>query len=183
MPRQSGAKHAPQPSKAKAFRYQRKTFSSFSGRRRQSAVRHDRIRLEGAGGASGGPLPVPHARQPALHVYQVSNGDPVRIKGRLASVVEKYPNEEQDTSKFRRYFWQQVFHRRARACLDRAHRKGGRRHCRDLADRSGLGDDFPARRPALLFMGRREYPAADIIDIPFMMARNGVMHSGADCHG
>lgn len=44
-----------------------------------------------------------------LHVYRTGERGPVRLGGKLAVVLEENPNDEMDTSKFRRFFWEQVF--------------------------------------------------------------------------
>ncbi|ACM36407.1 MULTISPECIES: phage portal protein [Rhizobium/Agrobacterium group] len=110
-----------------------------------------------------------------LHVYRTGERGPVRLGGKLAVVLEENPNDEMDTSKFRRFFWEQVF-------------TGGR----GLAwiERKGAGIEalWPIdpgscsirRRGGRLFYSfeGREYPATDVIDIPYMLKRNLVQHRG-----
>ncbi|MCM2292287.1 phage portal protein [Allorhizobium sp. BGMRC 0089] len=110
-----------------------------------------------------------------LHVYKTTDRGPERLGGKLAVVLEENPNEEMDTSKFRRFFWEQVF-------------TGGR----GLAwiERKGAGVEalWPidpgsasiSRRGGRLFyrFEGREYPATDVIDIPYMLKRNLVQHRG-----
>lgn len=110
-----------------------------------------------------------------LHVYRMADGNPVRLSGRLATVVEKNPNDEMDTSKLRRYFWEQVF-------------TGGRGLLWIERKGSGLEAIWPidpgscsiCRRGGRLYykFDSREYPAADVIDVPFMLKRNMVQHRG-----
>lgn len=110
-----------------------------------------------------------------LHAYRKAERGPDRLGGKLAVVLEENPNDEMDASKFRRYFWEQVF-------------TGGR----GLAwiERKGTGIEaiWPMdpgstsvrRRGGKLFytFDGMEYPAADVIDIPFMLKRNMVQHRG-----
>ncbi|WP_183791169.1 phage portal protein [Allorhizobium borbori] len=110
-----------------------------------------------------------------LHAYATRKGSPVRMKGKTAQTIEKYPNDEMDTSKFRRYFWEQVFTGgRGLAWIER----GG-------SDVVGLWPIDPGscsvrRRGGRLFYSweGREYPSSDVIDIPFMLKRNMVQHRG-----
>lgn len=110
-----------------------------------------------------------------LLAYRTTDSGPERLGGKLAVVLEENPNDEMDTSKFRRYFWENVF-------------TGGR----GLAwiERKGTGiEAIWPMDPGATSMRRQggkifyrfdgvEYPATDVIDIPFMLKRNMVQHRG-----
>lgn len=115
-----------------------------------------------------------------LHAYRRSTSGAQRVSGKLASVIHDFPNDGQDSFKFRAWFWQQVF-------------TGGR----GLAwiERSDSGVEAlwpmnPARTTIRSVAGRlvyrfeaREYPAADVIDVPFMLRADGVRHYGPIAQG
>lgn len=110
-----------------------------------------------------------------LHGYRETEGGPERLTGKIKTVLEENPNPEMDTTKFRRYFWEQVF-------------TGGR----GLAwiERNGAGvEALWAMEPSRTTVRRqgfrlvysfdgRDYPAEDIIDLPFMLKPNMVNHRG-----
>ncbi len=110
-----------------------------------------------------------------LHVYRKAESGPIRHGGKLAAVIEENPNDEMDTSKFRRYFWEQVFTGgRGLAWIER---KGASVEAIWPID---PGSCSVVRRGGKLFykFDGKEYPAADVIDIPFMLKRNMVNHRG-----
>lgn len=111
-----------------------------------------------------------------LHAYRRTADGPVRIAGKLETVVHENPNPGMDSFKFRQYFWQQVF-------------TGGR----GLAwiERSGpsqveaIWPLNPAkthiRREGMALVYRHdgnEYPMADVIDVPFMLKADQTGHYG-----
>lgn len=113
-----------------------------------------------------------------LHVYRTTKEGPKKVGGMIQTVVHSHPNEQMDSFKFRQYFWQQVF-------------TGGR----GLAwiERSGAGvEALWALNPAKVSIRRmpgprnelvyscdgQDYPAADIIDVPFMLRANQTAHYG-----
>lgn len=110
-----------------------------------------------------------------LHAYRKTEAGAERLTGATALTVHEFPNEEMDSFKMRQYFWQQVF-------------TGGR----GLAWIERKGDDVVAlwpmdprkvtiKRVAMKlvyhFEGKR-YPAADVIDVPFMLKEDMIGHDG-----
>lgn len=110
----------------------------------------------------------------SLHLMKSADAGAERISGGLATLVEEAPNKEWDSFRLREYFWTQVF-------------TGGRGLLwieRSGANITGLYPINPTkakiRRDGL---GRttyevdgREYPAADVIDVPFMLKADGLSH-------
>lgn len=116
-----------------------------------------------------------------LHAYRNTTGGPVRIKGKLETVVHDAPNEGQDSFKFRQYFWQQVF-------------TGGRGLAWIERTPQGIEALWPmdptattikrvGHKTVYTFTDKHtgnqiEYPAADVIDVPFMLKADGLCHYG-----
>jgi HK97 family phage portal protein len=115
-----------------------------------------------------------------LHAYRDTKEGPKKVGGKLETVVHDAPNDEQDSFKFRQWFWQQVFTGgRGLAWIERAPqgiealwpmdptktviKRVGGKTVYQFAD-SG--------RPV------REYPASDVIDVPFMLKPDGIKHYG-----
>lgn len=110
-----------------------------------------------------------------LHPYRRTKNGPEKLEGKLAIVVHENPNPEMDSFKFRQWFWQQVF-------------TGGR----GLAwiERNGPGLEAlwpmdPRKTTVKRAAGKtvyrfedKEYPAADVIDVPFMLRSCGLKHYG-----
>ena len=112
-----------------------------------------------------------------LHAYRETKDGPKKAGGKLESVVHNAPNEGMDSFKFRQYFWTQVF-------------TGGR----GLAwiERSESSQQVEALWPmdptktTIKRVGHavtynfdgKVYPAADVIDVPFMLKPDGVGHYG-----
>ncbi|MDQ0456036.1 phage portal protein [Rhizobium paknamense] len=110
-----------------------------------------------------------------LHVYKTTDRGPERLGGKLAVVLEENPNEEMDTSKFRRFFWEQVFTGgRGLAWIER---KGSGIEALWPIDPGACSIRRRHGRLSYSFEGR-EYPASDVIDIPYMLKRNLVQHRG-----
>lgn len=110
-----------------------------------------------------------------LHVYKNTDAGPERVKGKLATVVHENPNPDMDAFKFRAWLWQQVFTGgRGLAWIERAGNSVEALWPMDPGKttviRSGM-------RVIYQFDGR-EYPAADVIDIPFMLKADGLKHYG-----
>lgn len=109
-----------------------------------------------------------------LHSYRKTDAGPAKISGGLETLVHEAPNPEWTAFKLRQYFWQQVF-------------LGGRGLLwieRSGSNIMGLYPVNPARTLIVRDdLGRttyeldgKTYPAADIIDVPFMLRTCGVMH-------
>lgn len=110
-----------------------------------------------------------------LHAYRQTKDGPKRVGGKLESVIHNSPNAEQGSFKFRQYFWSQVFTGgRGLAWIERAPQ--------------GVEAIWPLD-PAKTVIARRsgrvvytsngiDYPAADVIDIPFMLKSDGLKHYG-----
>lgn len=105
-----------------------------------------------------------------LHAYKkAADGDPQRTDGELQMLLNEAPNPEWSSTGWRRYMWQQVF--------------SGGRGCTWI-ERSGtrpvaLWPMDPTRTSLRRQAGRKvyrfdnkEYPAADVIDVPFMLKSN-----------
>lgn len=110
-----------------------------------------------------------------LHAFRDTDSGPKKIGGKLEYVIHDAPNDEMDSFKFRQYFWQQVF-------------TGGRGLAwieRSAQSIEALWPMDPSkttvRREGLKLVyrfGDRDYPAADIVDVPFMLKADGVGHYG-----
>ncbi|PBB93229.1 phage portal protein [Mesorhizobium sp. WSM3864] len=115
-----------------------------------------------------------------LHAYKQTKDGPKQLTGRLEAIVHDAPNPEQGSFKFRQWFWQQVFTGgRGLAWIERTpggvdslwpmdptkttiQRVGGK-------VRYQYGD---ATHPV------KQYPAEDVIDVPFMLWHDGLRHYG-----
>ncbi|MDE3796976.1 phage portal protein [Sinorhizobium meliloti] len=110
-----------------------------------------------------------------LHAYRSAKDGPKRISGKLETVVHDAPNDGMDSFKFRQYFWQQVF-------------TGGRGLAWIERTPQGIEALWPMdpSKTVIKRTGMRvvyqlngiEYPAADVIDVAFMLKSNGVDHYG-----
>lgn len=110
-----------------------------------------------------------------LHAYRDTKDGAVRLTGKTAVTLHDAPNSLMGSFKFRQYFWQQVF-------------TGGR----GLAwiERNGTLIEalwpmdprkVTIKRSGLDLIYRfdnKEYPAADVIDVPFMLKADQVSHYG-----
>lgn len=110
----------------------------------------------------------------SLHLMKSNETGAERIKGGLATLVEEAPNPEWDSFRLREYFWTQVF-------------TGGRGLLwieRSGSNVTGIYPINPAHtKIARDSMGRtvyevagKAYPAADVIDVPFMLKVDGLAH-------
>lgn len=116
-----------------------------------------------------------------LHAYRSTSDGPKRIGGKLETVVHSAPNYGQDSFKFRQYFWQQVF-------------TGGRGLAWIERTPQGIEALWPMD-PAKTTVKRVDhkviyqfndtgagrsidYPAEDVIDVPFMLKSDGLRHYG-----
>ncbi|RUM99023.1 phage portal protein [Pseudaminobacter arsenicus] len=110
-----------------------------------------------------------------LHAYRDGKSGAERLGGKLGTVVHDAPNDGMDSFKFRQWFWQQVFTGgRGLAWIERAPQ--------------GVEALWPMDPTATSVMRRggkvtytfekKEYPAADVIDVPFMLKADGLQHHG-----
>lgn len=111
-----------------------------------------------------------------LHAYRKTANGPEKIAGGLETLIHEAPNAEWTSFKMRQYFWQQVF-------------TGGRGLLwieRSGSNITGLYPVNPTKaKISRDSMGRtfyevdgKVYPAADVIDVPFMLKSDGVSHYG-----
>lgn len=111
-----------------------------------------------------------------LHAYRKTANGPEKIAGGLETLIHEAPNAEWTSFKLRQYFWQQVF-------------TGGRGLLwieRSGSNITGLYPVNPTKaKISRDSMGRtfyevdgKVYPAADVIDVPFMLKSDGVSHYG-----
>ncbi|MFG1184377.1 phage portal protein [Xanthobacter aminoxidans] len=110
-----------------------------------------------------------------LHPFRRTDKGPEKLRGKLSIVVHENPNPEMDAFKFRQWFWQQVF-------------TGGRGLAwieRNGQNVEALWPMDPRKTTVKRTAGRtlyrfedKEYPAADVIDVPFMLRACGLKHYG-----
>ncbi|PWJ73837.1 HK97 family phage portal protein [Pseudaminobacter salicylatoxidans] len=110
-----------------------------------------------------------------LHAYRSTSDGATRVGGTLGAVVHDNANGEMSSFLFRQYFWQQVF-------------TGGRGLAwieRDGKEIVNLWPMDPRKVTVKRVAGRRiykfenkEYPAADVIDVPFMLKADQLSHYG-----
>ncbi|HEV7305220.1 phage portal protein [Ensifer sp.] len=109
------------------------------------------------------------------HAYRDSKDGAKRVGGKLETVVNRAPNETMGSFAFWQWFWQQVF-------------TGGRGLAYIERTPQGLDSLWPmdpaktvvkriGLRTVYQFEGR-DYPAEDVIDVPFMLHSDGVKHYG-----
>ena len=110
-----------------------------------------------------------------LHVYRKTKAGPERVSGKLETVVHENPNPGMDAFKFRQWFWQQVFTGgRGLAWIERT--PAGIEALWPI-DPTGVNIRRTNGRITYEF-DRREYPAEDVIDVPFMLKPNGLGITG-----
>lgn len=104
-----------------------------------------------------------------LHAFRVKSDNSERISGGIASILNEAPNDEWTSFGWRRYFWQQVF--TGGRGLSWVERVGG--------NVVGIWPMDPGNTQVKRVNGRKlyetggkTYPAADVIDIPFMLRRD-----------
>lgn len=104
-----------------------------------------------------------------LHAYRTKEAGAERIKGGVQRLLNESPNAEWTSFGWRKYFWQQVFTGgRGLSWIERA---GG--------NVVGIWPMDPSNTLVKRVNGRKvyefggqKYPAADVIDIPFMLRRD-----------
>lgn len=110
-----------------------------------------------------------------LHAYRSTKAGPERISGKLEKIIHENPNSVMDSFKFRQYMWQQVFTGgRALAWIERG-----------PTEIEALWPIDPTkatiqRRGGKVYYGfeGKEYPAEDVIDLPFMLKPDMLSHYG-----
>ncbi|WP_376742192.1 phage portal protein [Ensifer canadensis] len=109
------------------------------------------------------------------HAYRDTKTGAKRVSGRLETVVNKAPNEAMGSFAFWQWFWQQVF-------------TGGRGLAYIERTPQGIDSLWPMdpRKTVIKRIGMRvvyqfenkDYPSADVIDVPFMLHSDGLKHYG-----
>jgi len=110
-----------------------------------------------------------------LHAYRDTNDGPVKLTGKTAVTLHDAPNDVMGSFKFRQYFWQCVF-------------TGGRGLAWIERNGSVIEALWPMdpRKVSIKRIGfdlvykfdNKTYPAADVIDVPFMLREDQVSHRG-----
>lgn len=111
-----------------------------------------------------------------LHAYRRTSEGPVRVAGKLETVIHENPNPLMDSFKFRQYFWQQVFTGgRGLAWIERS----------SATQVEAIWPIDPTkatiqRKGGSVVYGfeDKEYRAEDIIDLPFMLKADMLGHYG-----
>lgn len=108
-----------------------------------------------------------------LHPFQDADGEAKRINGDLSMILDEAPNAEWTSFAWRQYTWQQVF--TGGRGLSWIERRG--------ITPIGIWPMDPALTTIARVKGRKvykfnglEYPAADVIDIPFMLKTDQISH-------
>lgn len=110
-----------------------------------------------------------------LHGYRDTSEGPVKLTGKTAVTLHDAPNDLMGSFKFRQYFWQCVF-------------TGGRGLAWIERNGSVIEALWPMdpRKVSIKRVGfdlvykfdNKTYPAADVIDVPFMLREDQVSHRG-----
>lgn len=111
-----------------------------------------------------------------LHAYRRTKDGPKKIDGKMEIVIHENPNPYMDSFKFRQYFWQQVFTGgRGMAWIER----NGPQNIEAIWPMEP-GKVTIRRTDGRILYGfeGREYDAADVIDIPFMLKTDMLNHYG-----
>lgn len=109
------------------------------------------------------------------HAYRDTKDGAKRVTGKLETVVNRAPNDSMGSFAFWQWFWQQVF-------------TGGRGLAYIERTPQGIDSLWPMDPSKTVIkrigfstvyqFGGRDYPAADVIDVPFMLHSDGVKHYG-----
>lgn len=111
-----------------------------------------------------------------LHAYRRTTEGPVRVAGKLETVIHENPNPLMDSFKFRQYFWQQVFTGgRGLAWIERS----------SATQVEAIWPIDPTKATIQRKAGSvvygfedKEYRAEDVIDVPFMLKADMLGHYG-----
>lgn len=104
-----------------------------------------------------------------LHAFRAKDSGVERIRGGIQRILNEAPNEEWTSFGWRRYFWQQAF--TGGRGLSWIERIGGNVVGIWPMDPSLTTVKRVGGRKVYRF-GANEYPAADVIDVPFMLRRD-----------
>lgn len=110
-----------------------------------------------------------------LHAYRSGKDGAVRLSGKTATTIHDAANGLMGSFKFRQYFWQQVFTGgRGLAWIERSGREIEALWPMDPRKTSvrRVGFDLVYK------FENKEYPSADVIDVPFMLKEDQVSHRG-----
>lgn len=107
-----------------------------------------------------------------LHVYRSKGANGEAVAGPLQRILNEAPNSEWNSYAWRKYFWTQVFTGgRGLSWIERA---GGTVVGIWPMDPACTTVRIDRGRRFYKFDGRTEYPAADVIDVPFLLKRDQV---------
>lgn len=118
-----------------------------------------------------------------LHAYRVgAEGTPERISGGLDNLLGDAPNDEWTSFGWRQYFWSQVFtHGRGLAWIERSGTNIVGIWPMDVTKTTVERVGF---RKVYKYQGQpAPYPAADVIDIPFLLRANQISVFGPIAQG
>lgn len=104
-----------------------------------------------------------------LPAYRTKEKSSERIKGGIDAILNEAPNDEWTSFGWRRYFWQQVF--TGGRGLSWIERNGGNTVGIWPMDPSNTTVKRVGARKIYSFAGQ-DYPAADVIDVPFLLKRD-----------
>lgn len=109
------------------------------------------------------------------HAYRDAKGGAKRVGGRLETVVNRAPNEAMGSFAFWQWFWQQVFTGgRGLAYIERTPQGIDSLWMLDPSKTTIKRTGFKV----VYVNGGKEYAAADVIDVPFMLQSDGLKHYG-----
>lgn len=110
-----------------------------------------------------------------LHAYRRTRKGADRLTGQTALSIHEFPNPLMDSFKMRQYFWQQVFTGgRGLAWIER---KGSEIEAIWPMDPRKVSVRRKGFDVTYTFDGKI-YPAADVIDVPFMLKQDMIGHEG-----
>lgn len=113
-----------------------------------------------------------------LHVFRATDKGPKKLTGKLQTVIHAFPNDQMDTFKFRQYFWQQVFTEgRGLAWIERS--GSNVEAIWPMNPAKTTIRRAPGPKNELIYScDGQDYPASEIIDVPFMLRSNQTGHYG-----
>lgn len=111
-----------------------------------------------------------------LHAYRKTKNGPEKIAGKIETVVHENPNGAMDSFKFRQYFWQQVFTGgRGLAWIERS----SPTQVEAIWPLDPTNTTIKRKGMALVYSyDKKDYPAEDVIDVPYMLKANQTQHYG-----